>query len=1292
LIAVVSVFGFADALSQWQFNQDFKVTDNYVGIGEGMGPRVAMSNSGNSIIVWVEDNHALYYQLMDQNNYHIGISVLVNADAIPGGYSINVGMNSTGDFSVVWANRQTSDIFLKRFESNGNPLGAEAKVNENGIVNEYDFPLDYAMNDDGNSVIVWENNNDGYKNIYGQYYNSDGTPRGDNFPVTDDPSSAENAPAVAMDGQGNFVIVWIDFTGDNSKLYGKRYDSSCNALGAKFLIDEWQRFSDYDDFPSIAMNEQGYFLVCWHKKDQAGQRNLHGLLYNSQGDLTGIQYQVNNISSFDRIDAVLFNDNSSILVWGATNYQRFASDGSPIDGTETAKVEPYSASSACIAGNDAKNYNMIWFSTIYTISQSYFIYSQQFFSDGKRNGPNILIDRKIVSEVRRYYPALACNNPGKFVITWDDNRNESDWTDVYAQILGSNGKFIRDNFAVIIKAYTDRDPEVALRDDGSFIVLWKDDAKCAPDEEFNLYAKWYDPDWIPSKKFKVNDVDCSVYFYMPKVEISPTGSFIIVWTDQRDTWKNGKIRCQMYDANSNPIGANFEINDPVERNIKCEKPSLGIDANGNFIVVWETDLNGYRDNWDIYGKIFHSDGSPYQANFMINDDGGSSDQFHPAVDMLADGSFVVTWNDTREGNNDIFAQRYDSNWNPIGNNFIVNDGGLTSRQFNPSIAFTADGKFVIAWQDARNRNDDIYAQKFDADGNKIGGNYRVSDDDGAAIQSNPQVDCSGENIYFTWQDNRIPNEKDNIFARVEPFSGVQHWIDIKQPKAGDKWFINQAQQIKWTCSALGGTVKIELSTDYGNSWKTLTSDIAYDAADFDCTPIASEISDECLIKISSNDHPGISDLSDRFNIFKPTKNYVAKQFFNSLDPITLDGNLTEPIWSEVKAESLLCGGEPEQWTANWTDFAYLMVTWKAIWSPENNRVYAGIEIADDVRGTLDNNDPQESPFYPFNDESLELYVDGDHSGGFFQGSCLSAQQWLITTENKRILNYYNIAGKFGVYFGNAIQTAVTLGGNGNWVIEAELVIINHFETAARTLAPGDTIGWDVWYNDSDNDAYENGKYVRDHQTGWYYTEQAYENADPFGNLILSDIVVPVELYSFEAFVTDDRVQLKWQTASESSNYGFEVQRSNNGINFEKISFVPGSGTTNSSRSYTFHDKNVSQSMNYYRLKILDYDGNYSFSSIVQVCLSQPKRFHLYANYPNPFNPETTITYDLADAKLVVIKIYNLSGKEVATLLNEHQKPGSYSILWNARSVPSGIYLCRMKAGSYRESFKLTILK
>jgi len=1275
--------------AQWQFNQDFKVSDNYVGIGMSLAPKVALCNSGSGVIVWIENYTELYYQLMDENNAHVGISMSITSSIIPGENAFDVAVNEIGDFSVVWANLQTSDIYLKRFESDGTPSGSEIKVNENEVYNDSPFPINFAMNGSGSSVVVWENNKDGYKNIYGQYYNSDGTPNGNNFQVTDDPLSAENYPTVSMDSQGNFVVVWIDSSNGESKLCARRYDNGCNSLGSQILIDEWQEFS-YSNFLTVKMNDQGYFLIGWKKEDQQGQWKFYGLLFDPQGNATGIEYQLDDVVHYDNIDAVLFNDNSSILTWGATRYQRFANDGSQIGGTATADIETRAVNAPAIAGNNSKDFIFVWYGKPNSI-YAYNIYAQRYFNDGQRNGPNVLVSREIVNNVEQYRPAISCNSPGKFVIAWNDKRNKNYYPDVYAQILESNGDFMRDNFYIIFKQYIEDNPDVSMKDNGSFIVLWQDDNSCEPVEELDLYAKWYNPNGIPSEQFKVNDVDCIVWMYKPKVEIAQSGDFVIVWTDQRTYVKKGKIYCQMYDANSNPIGVNFEVNDPVDKLAMCQKPSLGIDTGNNFVVVWEADLDNDWDNWDVYGKIFNSDGIAYQSNFMINDDGGLSNQNTPAMDMFSDGSFIVTWTDEREGNKDIFAQHYDTNWNPVGNNFMVNDGGLTSAQSNPTIAYTPDGKFVIAWQDARNGHDDIFAQKFDVDGSKIGGNYRVSDDDGAATQSYPQVDCNSDNVYFTWQDTRVPNEDYDIFARVEPFSGIQHWIEIKNPGQGQKWYINQPGKISWSSSNLGGTVAIEISLDNGASWKTLTTSTPFNADYIEYTPTSSDISDDCLIKITSNDHPEISDISNRFNIFKLAENYIAKQFSMSIDPITIDGILDEPIWSDVAVESLLFGGEPEDWIAAWNNFTNNLVTWKAIWSPENNKIYVAIEVIDNKCGTLDNNDPNESPFYPFNDDAIELYVDGDHSGGLYEGSYESAQQWLVTTENMQILNYYD-ADKFGVYSGNAMQTAVTLGSNGNWFIEVELIIYNTFESEQRSLVAGDTIGWDIWYDDSDDETVGNNKFIRDYQTGWYYTEQAYKNADCFRNLILSDIVVPVELASFEASFNGDAVQLTWQTTAESNNYGFEVQRSENKIHFEKIGFVPGSGTTTVSHIYHFNDRDVSHSIYYYRLKQLDYSGEFCYSSAIQVKLNIPRVYRLYPNYPNPFNAETCIRFQVPEVQRVKLNIYNVHGQEIMTLMNKVYEPGTYSVIWDATDAPSGFFICKMNAGSFSKSLKLMVLK
>jgi hypothetical protein len=99
-------------LAQRQLYQDFKVNYNFVGIGENMGPRVTVCNSGMRVIVWIENYNELYYHLMNENNNHIGISVPIITSLISGGYSIDFGMNEIGNFSVILANQQTSDVYL----------------------------------------------------------------------------------------------------------------------------------------------------------------------------------------------------------------------------------------------------------------------------------------------------------------------------------------------------------------------------------------------------------------------------------------------------------------------------------------------------------------------------------------------------------------------------------------------------------------------------------------------------------------------------------------------------------------------------------------------------------------------------------------------------------------------------------------------------------------------------------------------------------------------------------------------------------------------------------------------------------------------------------------------------------------------------------------------------------------------------------------------------------------------------------------------------------------------------
>lgn len=188
--------------------------------------------------------------------------------------------------------------------------------------------------------------------------------------------------------------------------------------------------------------------------------------------------------------------------------------------------------------------------------------------------------------------------------------------------------------------------------------------------------------------------------------------------------------------------------------------------------------------------------------------------------------------------------------------------------------------------------------------------------------------------------------------------------------------------------------------------------------------------------------------------------------------------------------------------------------------------------------------------------------------------------------------------------------------------------------------------------------------------------------------------VPVELTAFTAQASAEGVVLKWTTATELNNYGFEVEKSADGNEFFTIAFVPGAGTTTEAKNYSYTDDVDYKGGEtfYYRLKQVDLDGRIEYSVIVEVVFDVPKDFVLHQNFPNPFNPSTTIKYAVPKTSLVNIKVYDLTGQEVASLVNEVKEAGTYDIKFDAHSLASGVYLYRMTAGTFSSARKLNILK
>ncbi len=178
--------------------------------------------------------------------------------------------------------------------------------------------------------------------------------------------------------------------------------------------------------------------------------------------------------------------------------------------------------------------------------------------------------------------------------------------------------------------------------------------------------------------------------------------------------------------------------------------------------------------------------------------------------------------------------------------------------------------------------------------------------------------------------------------------------------------------------------------------------------------------------------------------------------------------------------------------------------------------------------------------------------------------------------------------------------------------------------------------------------------------------------------------VPVELASFYATATTSTVLLDWTTESETNNYGFEIQRRTDAASeWLSLGFVKGNGTTATPQHYHFVDQEIKESTYEYRLKQIDFDGSFEYSQTIQVNIGTIAAFDLKPNYPNPFNAETKIQFNLPEKGKIVAKVYNIYGEEVITLFNNDLDAGAQTLGWNGidnngREVTSGIYLLRIQ--------------
>jgi len=316
-----------------------------------MNPSIAMNCDGNFAVVWMSENqdgsnYGIYAQRFNAEGTPVGDEHIVNTYTSNNQSYPDIAMSDDGYYVVTWHSKYQDGslygIYAQRYDSNGNPLGDEFKVNTYTNGNQK-YPS-VAMADNGDFVIAWHGKGSGDgSGIFARMYDGNGDPIGDQFLVNNITGNGQYHSDVAMDGDGNFVIAWHGYgNGDSSGIYARIFTSDGTPQGNQFLVNTYK--SSTQRYPSVAMDEDGNFIVTWESYGQDGSKyGIYAQRFFGDGSKNGAEFKVNTYTNNTQKNSsvAMSDDGYFVVTWqsyqGSTNYdikaQKYFSDGTP-DGGE----------------------------------------------------------------------------------------------------------------------------------------------------------------------------------------------------------------------------------------------------------------------------------------------------------------------------------------------------------------------------------------------------------------------------------------------------------------------------------------------------------------------------------------------------------------------------------------------------------------------------------------------------------------------------------------------------------------------------------------------------------------------------------------------------------------------------------------------------------------------------------------------------------------------------------------------------------------------------------------------
>jgi hypothetical protein len=946
---------------------------------------IAALNDGGFVAVWRDDSGSdgssagVQGQRFDAVGNPVGAEFQVNTEFSSFQYEPSVSGLNGGGFVVTWTSYTSGTagdgsgqgIFAQRYDADGNPVGGEFQVNTEVSGDQRDSVV--AGLADGTFVVAWTDQSGldtSSGGVYAQHFAADGGPLGGQFRVNENVSSNQHEPAItALDG-GGFVVSWRDDSGRDGSgtgVFAQQYDAAANRVDGEFQVNS--EISSTQSQVALAGLTGDNFVAVWRSQASgtAGDGSGGGIFQQLFGDPADFGTQASPELEGVNSDLDLFEGdvNASPQLLDANGAVALSDlDSSDFDGgmvLVSRQVVPVPLLNQFNAPDDATQdqlgvRNQGTGSGQIGVSGATVSYAGTAIgtisSDGS-NGSNLQIDLNsnatvmaVESLIENLTYANTSNDPvdtRQFRIQVSDGDGGTSApavvnVNIIPEVDGVEavGPEIQVNTET---AAEQSEPSGATLSDGSYIVVWRSASSSgsADGSGFGIFGQRFAADGsVLGTEFQINTQALNSQD-QPDVAALTGGGFVVTWRDQ-DNGTDGSssaVSAQRFDSAGVPQGSEFVVNSTTTGG--QYEPAIAGLSDGGFVIVYRDDSGSDGSASAVLGQRFDNSGNPVGGEFRVNTESGSF-QYEPDVSSLAGGGFVVTWTSYSSGSagdgsgQGIFAQRYDADGNTVGTEFQVNTE-VSGDQREPVVAGLADGTFVVAWTDESGLDtsfDGVYAQHFAADGNPLGGQFRVNENV-SSNQYEPAITAlDGGGFVVSWRDD---SGRDGSGAGV---FGQQY--DASAERVDGEFQINtefssSQYEPALTYSAGGGFVALWSSFSSGTVGDGSSAGIFMQRFE-DASPApyepTSDLLDERLVNLftdADQDAPASVTLADGSYVLVWTSTgqdgdsdgIFAQRFNASGERIGPEFQAnTQPIGQQYQAEigALSDGGFVIAWTAN----------------------------------------------------------------------------------------------------------------------------------------------------------------------------------------------------------------------------------------------------------------------------------------------------------------------------------------------------------------------------------------